>query len=49
MFHADTVGLPQVLEGIRRYEREHGPRYWTPAQRIVALARDNRRFTEHDR
>jgi 3-hydroxyacyl-CoA dehydrogenase len=46
MFHADTIGLPHVLEGMRRYEREHGSRYWTPAKRLVDLARDNRRFSE---
>jgi 3-hydroxyacyl-CoA dehydrogenase len=46
MFYADTVGLPKVLDGIRKYEREQGARYWTPAQRLVDLARDQRRFSE---
>jgi 3-hydroxyacyl-CoA dehydrogenase len=46
MFFADTLGLPQVLDGIRRYEREQGSRYWTAAKRLVDLARDNRRFSE---
>jgi 3-hydroxyacyl-CoA dehydrogenase len=46
MFYADTVGLPQVLEGTRKYEREQGARYWSPATRLVDLARDQRRFTE---
>jgi len=46
MFYADTVGLPQVLEGITKYEREQGTRYWSPAPRLVELARADRRFTE---
>jgi 3-hydroxyacyl-CoA dehydrogenase len=46
MFHADTMGLSQVLAGIRKYEREHGARYWAPAKRLVDLERDGRRFTE---
>jgi 3-hydroxyacyl-CoA dehydrogenase len=46
MFYADAIGLRQVLDGMRRYEREHGARYWAPARRLVDLARDGRRFTE---
>jgi 3-hydroxyacyl-CoA dehydrogenase len=46
MFYADTVGLPQVLGGVRKYAREQGERYWAPARRLIDLARDQRRFTE---
>jgi hypothetical protein len=46
MFYADTLGLAKVLEGIRKYEREQGARYWTPAKRLVELANSNRRFSE---
>ena len=45
MFHADTIGLRMVLEGIHRYAREQGERYWTPAPLIVALAGQNSTFT----
>jgi len=46
MFYADTVGLPTVLEGVRKYEREQGARYWSPARRLVDLASAQRRFSE---
>jgi 3-hydroxyacyl-CoA dehydrogenase len=46
MFYADTVGLRHVLEGVAKYEREQGVRYWSPAPRLVELARAGRRFTE---
>jgi 3-hydroxyacyl-CoA dehydrogenase len=38
MFHADAVGLPVVLAAVRRYEREQGGRYWTPAPLLASLA-----------
>ena len=38
MFHADTVGLETVMNAIRRYEREHGARYWSPAPLLAGLA-----------
>ncbi len=44
MFHADTIGLPVVLESIRRYAREQGERYWVPSPLIVALAARNSTF-----
>lgn len=44
MFHADTAGLPAVLEAIRRYGREQGARYWTPAALLVRLAEQGGTF-----
>lgn len=38
MFYADTVGLPKVLEAIRKYEAEQGAQYWTPAPLLQELA-----------
>jgi len=38
MFYADTVGLPKVLEVIRKYEAEQGAQYWTPAPLLQELA-----------
>lgn len=44
MFHADTVGLANVLAATRRYEREQGPRYWTPAPLLLRLAEQGGSF-----
>ncbi len=44
MFYADTLGLPAVLEMIRGYAKEHGERYWTPAELLVTLAGTNTSF-----
>jgi 3-hydroxyacyl-CoA dehydrogenase len=44
MFYADTRGLPNVLESIRSYAKEHGERYWTPAPLLVTLADGNSTF-----
>lgn len=38
MFHADTVGLPQVVESMRRLAETSGPQYWTPAPLLEDLA-----------
>jgi 3-hydroxyacyl-CoA dehydrogenase len=38
MFHADTLGLPRVLEILRKYEREQGAENWTPSPLLVDLA-----------
>src|SRR5690606_19283670 len=45
MFYADTVGLPKVLETIRRFHAEHGE-YWEPAPLLVELAESGGRFSE---
>ena len=46
MFHADSVGLAAVLEATRRYEREQGPRYWTPAPLLLRLAEQGGSFVQ---
>jgi len=38
MFHADTVGLSQILRSIGRYREAVGPRYWSPAPLLERLA-----------
>ena len=38
MCYADALGTPDVLEGVRRFERALGPRYWTPAPLLRELA-----------
>lgn len=46
MFHADALGLARVLEGIERYAREQGDRYWTAAPLLRRLAREGGRLAE---
>lgn len=50
MFYADTLGTAAVLEGIRRFERTLGPKYWTPAPLLQTLAASGETFQSwHDR
>ena len=44
MFHADTVGLGAVVEAMRRYADEQGPKYWTPAPLLASLAEQESTF-----
>jgi 3-hydroxyacyl-CoA dehydrogenase len=37
MFYADTIGLPTLLEGLRKYEKLFGPMHWRPAPLLVRL------------
>jgi 3-hydroxyacyl-CoA dehydrogenase len=37
MFYADTIGLPVLLEGMRKYERIFGSMHWQPAPLLVKL------------
>jgi 3-hydroxyacyl-CoA dehydrogenase len=38
MFHADRVGLPTVLDIVRKYQLVQGSQYWTPAPLLEDLA-----------
>ena len=38
MFYANALGLPRVLDAIRRFEREHSARDWAPARWLVDRA-----------
>lgn len=44
MFYADAVGLSNVLDAVRRYECEHGSRYWAPAPLLTRLAGGGQSF-----
>ena len=44
MFHADTVGLPNVLAAIERYARGANGAGWVPAPLLVKLADEGRGF-----
>jgi 3-hydroxyacyl-CoA dehydrogenase len=47
MWHADTVGLPRVLERVRQFQRAHGDR-WRPAPLLERLAAEGRTFASLD-
>lgn len=44
MHYADEIGLPVVLETLRRFEREMGSLYWQPAPLIVQLVAEGKKF-----
>ena len=46
LFHADTVGLPEVLGAIRRYHDTLGGDHWRPAPLLVRLVQEGRRFAD---
>ncbi len=43
MFYADTVGLGQVYESVKRFHAEHG-QFWTPSPLLERLAREGGKF-----
>ena len=46
MFHADTVGLYNVLASMRRYAKGHEGAAWEPAPLLVKLAEAGRAFND---
>jgi 3-hydroxyacyl-CoA dehydrogenase len=48
MWYADTVGLKQVYERVRQFERQHGD-LWTPAPLLERLAESGKTFADLDR
>ena len=44
MFHADYVGLAQVLAAIERYASGYCGELWTPAPLLVRLATEGKKF-----
>ncbi|MBN1238975.1 MAG: enoyl-CoA hydratase/isomerase family protein [Gammaproteobacteria bacterium] len=49
MFHADTIGLETLLEGILKYRARFGPMHWEPAPLLVKLAEEGKTIAEWDR
>jgi 3-hydroxyacyl-CoA dehydrogenase len=37
MFHAESIGLKTLLEGMRRFGAEFGPMHWEPAALLIEL------------
>ncbi|HEY7209049.1 MAG TPA: 3-hydroxyacyl-CoA dehydrogenase family protein, partial [Bryobacteraceae bacterium] len=48
MFYADTVGLPNVLARIRKFEQQHGSDLWSPAPLLLELAAKDTTFSALD-
>jgi 3-hydroxyacyl-CoA dehydrogenase len=44
MFYADTVGLPNVLRGMRGFAKGSQPDAWAPARLLEKLASEDRSF-----
>ena len=47
MFHADTVGLPKILERVAAFHRDLGER-WKPAPLLERLVKEGRTFRDYD-
>ncbi len=45
MFYADTVGLDNVLEAVKRFHASHGE-FWKPATLLEKLAAEGRKFNQ---
>ena len=46
MFHAETIGLDVLLEGMNKYRDAFGPMHWEPAELLVRLVGENRSLRE---
>ena len=49
MFHAETIGLRNLLEGMRRYGAALGPMHWEPAPLLVELVDAGMSIAEWER
>jgi 3-hydroxyacyl-CoA dehydrogenase len=49
MFHAQTLGLDNVLAGIEKCQKAFGPMHWEPAPLLVELARSGRSIADWER
>jgi 3-hydroxyacyl-CoA dehydrogenase len=49
MFHADTIGLKNLLEGILKYRTLFGPMHWEPAPLLVKLAAEGKTLAQWER
>jgi len=48
MFYASTVGLPRVLESIKRFQGGYQGAVWRPAPLIERLAKEGKTFADYD-
>jgi len=48
MFHADTIGLKTVHDGILKYRDQFGPMHWQPAPLLARLVSEGRTLAQWD-
>jgi 3-hydroxyacyl-CoA dehydrogenase len=46
MFHADAIGLQNVIARIEEFQQRHGAALWTPAPLLKQLAKEGKTFTQ---
>jgi 3-hydroxyacyl-CoA dehydrogenase len=46
MFHAETIGLKTLLDGMNKYKEIFGPMHWEPAALLVELVEQNKTLAE---
>jgi 3-hydroxyacyl-CoA dehydrogenase len=48
LFHADTIGLKTVHDGILKYRDQFGPMHWEPAPLLARLVAEGRTLSDWD-
>lgn len=49
MFHADTIGLKTLHDGMLRYRAQFGPMHWAPAPLLTRLVAEGRALSDWSR
>jgi 3-hydroxyacyl-CoA dehydrogenase len=49
LFHADVIGLPTLLTGMRKYRDRFGPMHWQPAPLLERLVQEGLTIAEWER
>jgi len=49
LFHADTIGLKTLLDGIMKYRALFGPMHWEPAPLLVKLVSEGRSLAQWEK
>ena len=49
LFHADTIGLKTLLDGIMKYRALFGPMHWEPAPLLVKLVNEGRSLAQWEK
>lgn len=49
MFHADTIGLTTLRDGMLKYRRQFGPMHWEPAPLLTQLIEEGRTLADWSR
>jgi len=48
MFHAGTLGLKSLLDGMMKYRDIFGPMHWQPAPLLERLVREGRTLADYE-